>query len=102
MTELEKLKAEKREIEAKIRQLQKQNTQYGIAKVDVEHYPTSKPDRHFLAVYYKPIPYNGYEGRSKWQTIFSANDRQSVINAIPTIVQNLEALYEMLRGETNE
>lgn len=103
MTELEQLKAQKREIEEKIRALKNQSTQYGMAKIDVDRYPTAKPDRHFLAIYYKPIPYGGYEKRNKWQTIFSANDRQSVIDAIPAIVSNLQKLYENLTAieETN-
>lgn len=95
MNELEQLKAQKREIEAKIRALKNQSAQFGLAKIDVEHYPTLKPDRHFLAVYYEPLG----DGRKKWQTIFSANDRQSVIEAIPTIANNLQCLYENLKAE---
>lgn len=96
MNELEKLKEQKREIEAKIRALMNQTEQYGIAKVDVEHYPTAKPDRHYLAIHYKPLD----NGRQKWQTIFSATDRQSVVDAIPGIAENLKQLYENLKGDS--
>lgn len=93
MDSLESLMKQKREIEEKIRMLKNQSSVVGIAKIDVEHYPTLKPDRHFLAVYYEPLG----DGRKKWQTIFSANDRQSVIEAIPTIANNLQRLYENLK-----
>ena len=92
MDELEKLMKQKKEIEEKIRILKNQSTICGMAKVDVEHYPTSKPDRHFLAIYYRPLD----NGRAKWQTIFSANDRASVIAVIPEIANNLQKLYANL------
>ena len=90
MTELEELIKQKREIESKIKMLRNQTTVWGMAKVDVERYSTRKPDRHFLAIRYKPLD----NGREKWQTIFSANNRQEVINAIPQIIENLKNLYK--------
>lgn len=87
--ELDDLIQQKREIERKIKELRNCAPIVGQAKIDVEHYPTTKPDRHFLAIYYKPLD----SGRSKWQTIFSANDRDSVINKIPEIIENLQELY---------
>lgn len=97
MSELELLIQQKRELEAKIKALKNQSQQYGAAKVDVEHYPTSKPDRHFLAIYYKPLD----DGRAKWQTIFSANSRQGVVDAIPSIISNLQSLYSVLTVENS-
>ena len=98
MNELEKLIKQKKEIEEKIRILKNQSTICGMAKVDVEHYPTLKPDRHFLAVHYKPLD----DGRAKWQTIFSANSRQEVIDAIPGIISNLQSLYGALTKPKEE
>lgn len=97
MSELELLIQQKRELEAKIKALKNQSQQYGMAKVDVEHYPTLKPDRHFLAIHYQPLG----DGRAKWQTIFSANSRQEVVDAIPGIISNLQSLYSVLtdKGE---
>lgn len=90
MSELDELLRQKREIERKIKELKNCASIIGQVKIDVEHYPTQKPDRHFLAVYYKPLD----NGRQKWQTIFSANDRVSVINKIPEIIENLQELYD--------
>lgn len=89
MCDLETLIRQKKELEAQIRALTQNAKQYGNAKVGTEHYPTSKPDRHFLAVYYQPLD----NGRKKWQSIFSANTRQEVVNAIPGIIKDLRGLY---------
>ena len=97
MDEIEKLMQQKREIEAKIKMLKNQSTISGMAKVDVEHYPTIKPDRHYLAIYYRPLD----DGRPRWQTIFSANDRASIVAAIPGIVSDLQKLYASL-NETKQ
>ena len=96
--ELADLIMQKKAIEAKIKALKNNASIYGAAKVDVEHYPTQRPDRHFLAIYYKPL--NG--GRPKWQTIFSSEDRERVIAAIPYIAENLEQLYKNLTEENAE
>ena len=92
MNELESLIRQKKELEEKIIALKNQYSQFGLAKVAVERYPTLKPDRHFLAVHYKPIG----DGRAKWQTIYSANSRQEVIEAIPGIISDLQSLYSVM------
>jgi hypothetical protein len=102
MNELDNLIQQKKELERKIKALKNQSDTVGQVKIDVERYPTDKPDRFFLAVFYKPIPYRGYEPRNKWQTIFSANDRRSVINAIPAIVENLKELYNRNKEEERD
>lgn len=98
MNELAELIQQKKEIEQKIKELKNGTSVVGQAKIDVQHYPTEKPDRHFLAVYYKPLD----SGRQKWQTIYSANDRQAVINVIPQIIGNLQELYDRNKGTDNE
>ena len=98
MCDLESLIRQKKELEAQIRALTHNAKQYGNAKVDTEHYPTPKPDRHFLAVYYQPLD----DGRKKWQSIFSANTRQEVVNAIPGIIKDLRGLYDVLTEEKEE
>ena len=89
MNELEKLIEQKKEIERKIKALKNQSIECGFVKIDVEHYPTAKPDRHYLAIKYQPID----GGRAKFQTLFSAFDKQSVIDEIPKIIENLQKLY---------
>ena len=91
--ELAALMQQKREIESKIRELKAKEIRYGNAKIGVEHYPTDKPDRHFLSVLYYPI-----DGRCRWMSIFSAGDQKTVIDAIPGIVADLNGLYEAAKG----
>lgn len=102
MNELDSLIQQKKELEQRIKALKNQAVAVGQTKIDVEHYPTGKPERYFLAVFYKPLPYKGEERRGKWQTIFSANDRKSVTDAIPAIVANLQELYERNKTEESE
>lgn len=87
--ELERLKQEKKAIEEKIKALSGVPV-YKRCKIDYETYPTRKPTRHFLAIKYQPI-----EGRAKYQTLYSSNDRATVIDAIPDIIEELQGLYEL-------
>ena len=89
MNELDELIRQKREIERKIKALKNNALVVGDAKIDIERYPTEKPDKHFLAVRYKADD----EGRERWQKIYSAVDRESVVNRIPEIVDCLQELY---------
>lgn len=89
MEELERLKAERKRIDEKIKELSGVPV-YKRCKIDYETYPTRKPTRHYVAIKYYPI-----DGRAKYQTLFSANDRQTVIEAIPSIIEELQGLYEL-------
>lgn len=95
MNELDDLIRQKKELEQRIKELKNNASVCGQVKIDMEHYPTAKPDRYYLAVYYKPLG----DGRPKWQTVFSANDRQKVVEVIPSIIANLQDLYDRNKGE---
>lgn len=96
MTELERLKAKRKALDERIKALSGMPI-YKRCKIDVEHYPTKKPSRYFLAVKYFPI-----EGRAKYQTIFSAKDRESVVQALPEIIEELQGLYELTKDAAEE
>ena len=98
MDDLERLIAEKKAIEEKIRMLRNQKKTCGRFKIDVEHYPTGKADRHYLACYYKPLD----NGRPKYMTMYSAHSKQEVIDAIPGMIDNLQKLYDAVTGEQQE
>lgn len=95
MTELERLKEEKKRIELKIKELSGTPV-YKRCKIDYETYPTGKPTRHFVAIKYYPIG-----GRAKYQTIFSALEKEEVIDAIPEIIEELQGLYKLGKGDNN-
>lgn len=90
MNELDLLIQQKKDIEKRIKELKNNASVVGQAKIDFEHYSTSKPDRHYLGIFYKPLD----SRRPRWMTIFSANDRKSVVDAIPPIIENLQELYD--------
>ena len=89
MTELQKLKEERKLIDEKIKVLSGVPV-YKRCKIDVHEYPTDKPSRYFVAIKYQPI-----DGHAKYQTLFSSNDRDEVVKAIPNIIEELQGLYEL-------
>lgn len=92
MDELQKLKKERALLDERIRLLSGVPT-YKRCKIDRQDYPTDKPSRYFVAIKYKPI-----DGREKYQTLFSSNSREEVVEAIPSIVEELQGLYELARS----
>lgn len=100
MTELEKLIAQKREIEQKIREARHRETAVGVAKVGVEHYPTDKPDRYYVAIesgYKNGERFDGM-GRRAWRSIINGNSREEVISGIPDVIRDLQKLYDQEAG----
>ena len=95
MTELELLRQQKREIEAKIKSLQNRAMQCGSAKISVDHLNYPYREKYSVAVRATHISWN----QQRWQTIISGLDRESVINAIPGIVADLQELYESAKAE---
>lgn len=101
MTELEKLIKQKREIEQKIREARHREVIVGRAKVGIEHYPTDKPDRYYVAIETGYRSGNRYDaiGRSAWRSIISGESREAVIAGIPEIISDLQKLYDQGAGK---
>ena len=92
MDELQRLKQERALLDERIKALSGVPV-YRRCKIDRQDYPTDKPSRYFVAIKYKPI-----DGREKYQTLFSSNSREEVIEAIPNIVEELQGLYELAKS----
>ena len=93
MTELEKLRQQKKELEARIKELSSRETVCGRAKYGVEHYPTTLPDRHYIAV-------NTIHNRKqRWVSVISTDDMHDAVERIPEIIDSLQTLYDKLREE---
>ena len=92
MDELEELIEQKRQIEDRIRIL-KGYPMFKRFKVGVETYPTGKAKRYFLAIKYFPLD----DGRPKYQTLFSSHTRQGIIEEIPSILEELQGLYDLTK-----
>ena len=93
MTELQRLIAQKKEIEAKIQQLKNQTQIIGRAKIEQRHY-TCKNDKWFICVkmVYDEMP--GFTDR--WSPIIQAVDKDQAIRELSGIIQNLTALRDTL------
>lgn len=96
MNELEELIRQKKELEERIRQARNQTISCGRAKLDVEHYPTQLPDRHYVAIMVD-TSYLG-DNRNRWRTVANGKTRDDAINQIPTIINDLQSLYNQVRG----
>lgn len=101
MTELEKLIKQKREIEQKIREAKHREVIIGKAKVGIEHYPTDKPDRYYVAIEAGYRSGNRFDamGRTAWRSIISGESRETVIAGIPEIISDLQKLYDQEAGK---
>ena len=75
---------QKKELERKIKMLKSQAVVCGCLKIDVEHYPTSKPDRHYLAIK------NSYEERKEIS-------RKNGKKACKPVIQSSSIRYESAR-----
>ena len=98
--ELEELKRQKRLIEEKIKQIEKQAYVCGRAKIGIEHYPTQKPDRHYLAINTK-----NYDERYvnwKYKSILNAYSFEDIVKEMPEIIKDLQGLYEQVKEIKNE
>ena len=99
-SELELLIRQKHDIEERIKMLRNEGiTRFGIAKIDKEHYPTSRPDEWYVAV--KTIQI-GIDTRSIWKSIIRSTDRDAVINAIESVITSLTQLQRELKGDSDE
>lgn len=101
MTELEELMEQKKAIEQKIRLLRDGTPIVtGCAKLDKEVYPTSKPDRYYVAVSVANCKdeTNASCRSKRWKSISNGQSREDAISGIPEIVNGLIELYERFTG----
>ena len=91
---LAELRAEKRRIDQAIRNaMMADYKQYGLAKIDKEHFPTSKPDEFMISVF-RQTPCDGR--REGWTSIIRNNDKAEAIKCIPKVIEDLQRLYDEL------
>ena len=92
---MEELLRERKRIDDEIRKLKAGcPVENGLAKYDVEHYPTDLPDRHYIAVL------TNKRERPRWMSIVSGGGKKEVAEQIPDIVRDLNALYYKLTKQT--
>ena len=96
MTELEELKKQKKEIEAKIRELQNNVVTYGRAKLDYCYFPTARDNEWFVAYLTNHVDYIDNE---RYFSLVRGHDKQKVIDGIDNVIEDLKGLKEKLEGE---
>lgn len=98
LTDLELLKQQRREIDAKIKALQNKTVQYGVAKICTESFYSPYGQKYSVSVRTSHYP----NGKSRWQTIVtSLGSRRAVVEAIPDIINSLTQLYEAEKGDAD-
>lgn len=99
MSEPDKLIAQKKELEQKIREIKNQNITVGRVMVGKETYPTDLPDRWYVAVtatYRNGTPKDAL-GRTMKRAIINGTSKTEVIDQIPDIIRDLQRLYDQER-----
>lgn len=101
--ELAELKAQKREIERKIKELETgECVTIGSTKIGKEHYQTTRPDRWYLAIEKDNTRYDGEGLRKTFHSIISAKHKYEIIDAIPKLINDLTALYNEVTNHAEE
>lgn len=97
MSELERLMEERKAIDQKIKELRDEGGTFGLASVGRVTYPTSKPDRWFVAVDVKTVDYTPYGYRPatvRKRAIINGLTKEEVIGRVPEIIRDLQGLYD--------
>lgn len=100
MSELQDLINQKKELEERIRELRFKARYFGCAKIDIEHYPTIRPDEWYIAI---KVPGVMPEDQSRYRSIIRGHSKEECAEKIPQIINDLQGLYEQLtEGAENE
>lgn len=99
MSELQELMKQKREIEERIKQIKNATVVCGFAKVDIDHYPTSRPDEWYIAI---KVPGVCEGDQTRYRSIIRGHSKEECIEKIPTIINDLQGLYNTFKEKSNE
>ena len=103
-SELERLKAQKKELERQIAILRKNSQICGCVKLDKDHYSTSKPDEWYIAVFQESCDeYDKKRGMNgRWRSIIRNPDKKIVISKIDDVIADLQGLKEKIQEAKDE
>lgn len=90
MKELQRLMKQKREIEERIRMLKNSMTVYGCVKLDIDHYPTTRPDEYYIAV---KVPGVMPDDQTRYRSIIRGHSKEECIEKLPQVIKDLQGLY---------
>lgn len=93
---IKELTKQKKQIEAEIRELQSETIICGVARIDYEHYPTSRPDEYRLMIMANVVDPKD----NRWRTVARDTDKEELVRKILPIINSLEGLKEKIeKGE---
>lgn len=90
MKELQRLMKQKKEIEERIRMLKNSMTVYGCVKLDIDHYPTTRPDEYYIAV---KVPGVMPDDQTRYRSIIRGHSKEECIEKLPQVIKDLQGLY---------
>lgn len=99
MKELEELKRQRKELDAKIRELESQSICAGKARISYRHYTGSRADDWLLQYHVKYIG-GGYRIANKWTTLVYLPDKEAAKSAIETVINDLKNLLKAIEEVT--
>ena len=95
MTELEELRMQKKELEAKIQELLRGETRKGSVKL--EYYPSAS-----YGLRWRVAVLNDEAKGLTWHTALNGITRDAVIKKMPKLIEELQLLYEAVKGKDDE
>lgn len=99
MKELQRLMKQKKEIEERIRMLKNIMTVFGCVKLDIDHYPTTRPDEYYIAVKVSDVMPGD---QTRYRSIIRGHSKEECIEKIPQVIKDLQGLYDKLKENEHE
>ena len=91
MTELEELRAQKKQLEARINELLRGETRTGSVKL--EYYTSAS-----YGLRWRVAVLNDEVKGLTWHTALNGTTRNAVVGKLPKLIADLQALYEAVKG----
>jgi hypothetical protein len=93
---LEELIEKRKEIDAQIRAMKNDGSKYcERVRLTKEHYTTGRPDEWRVSIRSNTT---GTGITERWISVISGADRETVIMAIPELIENLQGFSRELKG----
>ena len=93
MSELQDLINQKKQIEFRIKVLRQGARYFGCAKLDMDHYPTNRPDEWYISI---KVPGVMPDDQSRYRSIIRGHSKKECIDKIPEIINDLQGLYKQI------
>lgn len=95
MTRIEELREQKRLIEKEIKELTNADIVCNRAKLKFQHYSTERSDEWIVCM-------KANASKCRWFPVFYANSKSEAIAEIPKLIDDLNGLYDELKGGNDD